>query len=180
MTLLPLSSSGAWVDYVYAFVSVEAPPAADAVKFRWRMQAENAAEDVRVEEVEELTEIAADDLETAADAIRLRSNSPTKCRKKSCRKKTGSPPKPSCQQKTIRAIDEQEPAEFAEVAVTKAGPGFAKLFDGFAGLTSFYDQGAKVEPVMPPLASELPTAEPAAIEPVAEIERADAIEPAGH
>ena len=42
-----------------------------------------------------------------------------------------------------------QPEEPVAAAVAKAAPGFSKLFDSLAGLTGFYAQGVKVEPVVP-------------------------------
>jgi hypothetical protein len=164
VTLLPLSSSGAWVDYVYAFVSVETDPSADARDVRPEdAQAEDVrAEDVRGYEDEDMTEIAADDLEAAADAVPVEEEQPDEVPEEA-----GESAEADAPVEAVQAIDDQEPEEFVEVAVTKAGPGFAKLFEGFAGLTSFYDQGAKVEPAMPPPPDEPPAIEPAAIEELA-------------
>ena len=73
VTLLPLSSSGALVDYIYAFVSVETDPAAEAGE----VPPEDAqAEDLRVDEVEDMAEVAADDLETAADTVPAEAEQP--------------------------------------------------------------------------------------------------------
>jgi hypothetical protein len=44
---------------------------------------------------------------------------------------------------------EEEPREPVAAAIAKAAPGFSKLFDSLAGLTGFYAQGVKVEPVIP-------------------------------
>ena len=147
VTLLPLSSSGAWVDYVYAFVSVETAPAADAGE----VPPEGAqAEEVRVDEtdeVEDMTKVAADEVEAAADAAPAEAEQPG-----DVSQEAGEPDEP------VQAIDEQEPAEPADVAAAR--PGFAKLIEGFAGLTGFYDQSAKVEPVMP-LLEPIPTEQPA-------------------
>ena len=167
VTLLPLSSSGAWVDYVYALVSVEAPPAADAGEVPVEEESANEVEDALVDDGradgDEDTAIAADDLETAAvpAEVELSDEVP----EEEVSEEEGEPAEPVVPAETTQVIEEEEAVEPAEVADTKIGPGFAKLFDGFTQLTSFYDQGTKIEPVMPPL--EPMTPEPAAIEPVA-------------
>ena len=83
--------------------------------------------------------------------------------------------------KVDEQVDEIEPAAADEVsaaeaeaedqepvasAIAKAAPGFSKLFDSLAGLTGFYAQGVKVEPVMPEedVAGEAPVEAPAADE----------------
>src|SRR5690348_2027725 len=67
-----------------------------------------------------------------------------------------------------------EPEEFGEpvaAAIAKAAPGFSKLFDSLAGLTGFYAQGVKVEPVP---AEQKPAKKARAEEPVAEEAPAEA------
>ncbi|HMI41277.1 MAG TPA: hypothetical protein VK485_08640 [Sphingomicrobium sp.] len=159
VTLLPLSSSGAWVDYIYAFVSVETAAAAEAGE----VPLEDDAEDLRVEEVEELTELASDDLEAAtvpAEVEQPDELSEEVVLEEVVSEEEGEPAEADAPVEMFQAEDDQQPEEFVDVAVTKAGAGFAKLFEGFAGLTSFYDQGAKVEPAMPPPATEPPAVEP--------------------
>jgi len=170
VTLLPLSSSGAWVDYVYAFVSVETAPAADAGDVPpEEAQAENEAEDV--------PEVAIDDLEAAVDPVSADAEQPDEVPEELVSEEDGEPAEADAPGEIIQAIDEQEPAEPGQGAAARVRPGFAKLFEGFegfAGLTSFYDQGAKVEPVMPPPPNEPPAIEPLAIEP--ELDEQPAIE----
>ena len=61
---------------------------------------------------------------------------------------------------------EQAEEQPVAAAVAKAAPGFSKLFDSLAGLTGFYAQGVKVEPVVP--VDEKPAKKAKAEEPVAE------------
>ena len=182
VTLLPLSSTGAWVDYVYAFVSVETVPAEAGEAPADDAPVEDVhVEDVTVAEVEEVAEVAVDELETAAEMVPVEAEQPDEMLEETT-------------EPAEAAFEEQEPPEPAESAVGKIGPGFAKLFEGFAGLTGFYDQSAKVEPVIPdppsepeaveeaiePMAVEEPAIEPEVIEPAAAEEPAmeePAIEP---
>jgi len=62
--------------------------------------------------------------------------------------------------------DGEQPAEPVAAAVAKAAPGFSKLFDSLAGLTGFYAQGVKVEPVVP--ADDKPAKRAKAEEPAVE------------
>jgi hypothetical protein len=78
-TLLPLSAGGAWVDYVYAFVSVEGAPAkaADPAKKPKKAEGpeavsdpvEEIAEVVPEPEVADVAEVVSDPVEEAADEI---------------------------------------------------------------------------------------------------------------
>ena len=177
VTLLPLSAGGAWVDYVYALVSVDGAPAkaakaTDAPKkakakepkpeeaveaseaFEEEAAAEDAGEPVAEPEepVEEIAE--ADEPETASDE----------------------PEEPV--EASAKSDEEPETEEPVASAVSKAAPGFSKLLDSIAGLTGFYgSQPVKVEPVVPApdeeeaeeaFADELQAEEPVAEEPVAE------------
>ena len=145
VTLLPLSSTGAWVDYVYAFVSVET--VSEAIE---APPEEVTAEEVA--EVEDVPEAAADELETEPEMVPVEAELPEEMPEEAS-------------EPVEAAVEEQAPAEPAESAVGKIGPGFAKLFEGFAGLTGFYDQSAKVEPLIPDPPSESEVIEPEAIEP---------------
>lgn len=72
---------------------------------------------------------------------------------------------------------EQTEEQPVAAAVAKAAPGFSKLFDSLAGLTGFYAQGVKVEPVVPAdekRAKKAKAEEPVAEEAVAEESRVEA------
>jgi len=163
ITLLPLSSCGSWVDYVYAFVSVETgggkatktpEPAEPAV--------DTPTEEVTAEEASAVADLPADEPEIAADTAPVAGEEPD-----------------SAPEEAV------EPAEAAEASgelgpeepVTKSSPGFGKLLDGFANLTGFYGQGVKADgavtvdvPAIEPPASEPEVIEPEAIEPPLELE----------
>jgi hypothetical protein len=158
VTLLPLSAGGAWVDYVYALVSLETVPVKGAKTAEKPAKADPEPEVAKepdevvaeveefdqpeeiVAEVEEFDEPAEETIEpVAAEPV---ANEP---------------------EAEILAAGPQK-------AAAKAGPGFSKLFDSLAGLTGFHAQSVKVEPVLPEVAQEEPlpeeTVEP---EPVAEV-----------
>ncbi len=144
VTLLPLSSCGSWVDYVYAFVSVETVGA-------------KAAKPVEAVEAVEATDEAV--LEGAAtdDLQETRDETPTEAE--------------AAAEPLERTEACEEPA--AEVAGAKTAPGFSKLLEGVANLTGFYGQGVKVvDPIVDTeLAAPEPAPE-AVVEPEAAIEPA--------
>ena len=142
VTLLPLSAGGAWVDYVYALVSLESdsgkatkaapkPAKSEAPAEVAEDEVEEPAAEVKeieepVDEVEE--EVVAETLEEVAEAEEV--------------------DEPQASQ------EPQESEPKSPKAATKAAPGFSKLFDSLAGLTGFHAQSVKVEPVLPPAAEE--------------------------
>jgi hypothetical protein len=147
VTLLPLSAGGAWVDYVYALVSLETVPAKGAKTAEKPVKAEPPADEAEddeqpiaeVEEVDEPAEEIVEPVEAVADE-----------------------PEES---------EAEAPASKAQKAAPKAAPGFSKLFDSLAGLTGFHAQSVKVEPVLPETAEEHPAPEDTIDpEPVAEAE----------
>ena len=171
VTLLPLSAGGAWVDYVYALVSLEGTPAkggkaaekpakAQAKKEVVEEEPEEAVAEVE-EPVEEIDEPVAEaeepveELEEEAPAAELEEEAPAAELE---------------EEAPVAEVEEPEVAE-APAKPQKAAPGFSKLFDSLAGLTGFHAQSVKVEPVI---------SEPAADEPVDEqppVEEAAAEEP---
>ena len=173
VTLLPLSSCGSWVDYVYAFVSVETtaerPPKRRKSARRRRMPVEDAPAEEVVAEADRgcagrsrcrrnrgrgRPDVAADEPETA----RMRSRVGRRAERRWRSRRAG--------RSRSRPIDEPEPEEPAEAPAAKGGPGFSKLIEGFANLTGFYGQGVKVDPCRGrPPAIEPPAIEPEAIEP---------------
>ena len=163
VTLLPLSAGGAWVDYVYALVSLETVPAKGAKTAEKPVKAEPPADEAEedeqpVAEVEELDEPA----EEIIEPVEAVADEPEEADAEA------STPKP-------------------QKAAAKAAPGFSKLFDSLAGLTGFHAQSVKVEPVLAKTTEEEPAtedtidpepvAEVAAEEPAAEESEAEA-EPA--
>ena len=171
VTLLPLSAGGAWVDYVYAMVSLETEPAKGAKSADKPAKAapepevvgepeELAAEVEETAQVDEVDEPAEAVVEDADEAYEPEAEAP-------------------------------EPQPQPQKSSGKAAPGFSKLFDSLAGLTGFHAQSVKVEPVLPeptpavdeavepePVAEqpevEEPSFEEAAVEPVVEEPEAQA------
>ena len=155
VTLLPLSAGGAWVDYVYALVSLETvpakgtKPAAKPAKAEPPIEeAEDEAPAAEVEEVEEVEELE-EPAEDIAEPIEAVADEPDE------------------------SEAEAPPAAKPEKGSAKAAPGFSKLFDSLAGLTGFHAQSVKVEPVLPETAEEAVEPEP---EPVAELEPETVVE----
>jgi hypothetical protein len=146
VTLLPLSAGGAWVDYVYALVSIETVPAkgAKAAEKPAKVEEPQAIEQT-VDEIDELEE-PAEEIEVPVEAVAEEAEEPVA-------------------EEPVEAADEEPEELVAEQAApkaAKAAPGFSKLFDSLAGLTGFHAQSVKVEPVLPePVAQEeLPETEP--------------------
>ena len=177
VTLLPLSSCGSWVDYVYAFVSVEtaASKAAEAAAPSEPVEEVVAEEaevvaDATVEEPAEVLDLApfvADEAEAAPEASAEA-------------EKTVAP---------VEAVDdsaEPEPvvAETAEGAISESGPGFSTLLQDVAKLAGFYGQGIPTDTIVPTMeltdSTPSPEAEPPTVEPVEEelpVLELDEIEP---
>ena len=146
VTLLPLSAGGAWVDYVYAFVSTDAAaPAKPAKKASKKPDPvaeeveEPVAEQVEEPVVEELEEIEEPAVEEIEEPVAEEVEEPVAELEE---------PEAEIEEQPVEEIDEEPPVA---AAVTKAAPGFSKLFDSLAGLTGFYgSQPVKVEPVVEP------------------------------
>ena len=187
-TLLPLSGGGAWVDYVYALVSFETVPAKGAKAKAVQKPAKQV--ETFADEVEETVEAVAAELEAAEmppeaaeqpveaepvepEPVEAEASEPVEPEPVEAEASEPEPIEPEpVEDELVEAVEdssEPEPAE-PEPAPAAKVPGFAKLFDGLAGLTGFYAQGVKVEPVIPaaPPVEEPLAEEPAAEEPVAE------------
>ena len=178
VTLLPLSAGGAWVDYVYALVSLEGPAAKAAAKpAKAKKAPEPEPEPEIVDEVEEAVEDVEEPVEEIAEPAEEVAEADGRVTEES--------------EELREAYDEsadEQVEEPAASAVAKAAPGFSKLLDSIAGLTGFYgSQPVKVEPVInaspeagdEPVEVEEPVAEAPAEEIVAEepAEEAPAPEP---
>ena len=157
VTLLPLSAGGAWVDYVYALVSADAPEAKAAPKKSKKApepepepEPEPVAEEIEEPVAEEVDEPVIEEAEEpVAEEIEE--------------------PAAETEQEPEAFVAEEEEAEPAKEAVAKAAPGFSKLLDSIAGLTGFYgSQPVKVEPVAEEEIEEPVAEESVAEEPVAE------------
>ena len=195
VTLLPLSAGGAWVDYVYALVSVDGTIAKAKPETGKKAKAPapkpEVAEGQPVAEVEEpvaeVEEPAAEIEEPAAkieepvaeveepqlEEPEAKSDEPvTKLEEPAA--EASEAPEPI--EEPTAEIEEPETGEPVVAAVSKAAPGFSKLLDSLAGLTGFYgSQPVKVEPVIEEepdaeeaLDQEQPIEAPGAEEPEAE------------
>src|SRR6476620_8452250 len=138
VTLLPLSAGGAWVDYVYAFVSTDAPAAKPAKKSAKKAEPapeeveEPAAEQVEEAVAEEAEEPAVEEVEEpAAEEV----EEPVAEDVEEPVAEVADEPEAVLEEEPIADEDDEEPPVAA--AVAKAAPGFSKLFDSLAGLTGF-------------------------------------------
>ena len=168
VTLLPLSSCGSWVDYVYAFVSLDSRGAKSAIAPGPMDVSEVAGETAldALEVVEDGAESAPEvaDPELVAEA------------------ELSEAPDPEAE--LLDLSDEVEeatavaaPEEVVEAPAPKSAPGFSKLLDGIANLTGFYGQGVNVDTVP---TMELTDSAPVGSDPPAEVEAqsAEALEEA--
>jgi len=145
VTLLPLSAGGAWVDYVYALVSTEAPGGKAAKEAAKRAKEsdpaakpETGSEDAEL--VEETAELVAEE-PAEAEAHDRMLEEPVEENAELAEPEPE--PEPELENETEL---ESEPIP---AAAAKAAPGFSKLLDSIAGLTGFYgSQPVKVEPVV--------------------------------
>ncbi|MFL6748982.1 MAG: hypothetical protein ACJ8E6_09900 [Sphingomicrobium sp.] len=193
VTLLPLSSCGSWVDYVYAFVSVEtgSGKAAKAPESDAEPEAA-AAEELILEEAEPDVEVPAMEQvaveQTAAEetvgfdpAEVTDEPEPVEVAHNPEAEPEPQPvgvvselepePEPICELEPDPKPEAEPAAELDEPSAAKSGPGFSKLLGGFASLTGFYGQGVQVDPVID---TNAPAGEPPVEEPP--VEEPDAIE----
>lgn len=176
VTLLPLSAGGAWVDYVYAFATIDsaevkaAKPAKSAKKVEAKEPvveevveepvAEEAAEEP-VAEIEE-PEVAADEADDVVEEVAEEAPEPEV---EEPAAELEEPAVDEVEEAPVDEYTEEEVEEPAAAAVSKAAPGFSKLLDSLAGLTGFYgSQPVKVDPVVYEPEEE-PVVEEAAEEP---------------
>ena len=142
VTLLPLSAGGAWVDYVYALVSLDRAPAKGAPKKVSEPEAsEEAAEEVADQADDGVEEPSAQAVEEPGDEVVEAKEADA----------LDEPCEPAAEATQAAEFEEEQPQEPAAEAVAKAAPGFSKLLDSLAGLTGFYgSQPVKVDPVIEP------------------------------
>ena len=174
ITLLPFSSTGVWVDYVYAFVSIEGE--AQAGDSGAPIEADAAAEEAAAEQpadvqpVEEAAEAQAEVSGEAPEPVGAELD------------EAPEPVEAELDEAPEATIEEDAPAE-------EKRPGFSKIFEALAG---FHGTNVKVEPTLSPIEFgavsepepepvEQPEAEPISIsetEPVADAEVQPEIEQA--
>ena len=155
ITLLPFSSTGKWIDYVYGFVSLkgadaaaEGPEAAEDAEVAAELAEPEVAEEEIAEPVEEAAEPAAELVEESSEL----------------------------EEPQVEAVEpeaeafESEPEPAPESEAKPRRPGFsAKIFDALAGVEGFYGNIVKMDPKLPSTEDELQP-EPEAVEQEAEPE----------
>ncbi len=142
VTLLPLSSCGSWVDYVYAFVSLDTAGSKSAAT----LEPVEVAEEVVAPQIataeSDLVSDATEEVEIAEETVAIAAEEPIETAQ--------------VEEEPLELADQIEatdvrpdslPEEVAEAPVAKSGPGFSKLLDGLANLTGFYGQGVNVDAV---------------------------------
>jgi len=154
-TLLPLSAGGAWVDYVYALVTVDGAPAKSSKPTKKPKAEEAPAAEIVEESAPEIIEepvaeehvpeqLEAPDLVEEAALADVQPEPEALVAEEPPVAGVEGPPTPADDMENV-ALELDEPG--------KAKPGFSKLFDNLVGLTGFYGHGYKVEEGS---ASELP------------------------
>ena len=141
VTLLPLSGGGAWVDYVYGLVSFEtvAAKGAKPAKAKSAEPEEADAGEIDLTAADETVEPVADKVEELTETV------PEEVAPERTEVAAEEAVEPE-QDEAEQAAAEPEAPQPAPPK--KSAPGFSKLVDSLAGLTGFYAQGVKVEPVI--------------------------------
>ena len=150
VTLLPLSAGGAWVDYVYALVSIATEAVAGAEPAKKPAKKAEAPEPpaAEIEEPQPVQEAVAEDDEVPAAAPEAEEAEPAAEFVAVEEPEGVSEEVEAPAEEIVEFSSEDEPAD----AAPKSAPGFSKLLDSLAGLTGFYgSHGVKAEPVLPPL-----------------------------
>ena len=186
-TLLPLSAGGAWVDYVYALVTVDGATAKSA-KSQKKPKADEiesvevaivkeapAAETVEKPVAEEpvAQEPVAEEVE-APEAVEEAAPVDEKPESEAPVAEVEETPVAGVEEPAAREeappVDQAEDEALEPDEPGKAKPGFSKLFDNLVGLTGFYGHGYKVDEAdVSGHIEEQASAEPAHEEPTAQI-----------
>jgi hypothetical protein len=162
VTLLPLSAGGAWVDYVYALVSVETVQAKAAKSAKTVEASPEVAESIEEApaEAEVVTEEAPVEAEVVAEEAPVEAEAvadPVEAEELESPPEDVEPPV-----EAVAEADEPESPDPIRATAAKIRPGFSKLI---AGLGGFYSQSVKFEPTASPAP---PRQEPVVDEPPAE------------
>ena len=175
ITLLPFSSTGVWVDYVYAFATVEGEFAVSEEAFASEAAAEAVAEEVV--EIEEVAVVEDSAPEEAAVDLEQIDIPPIVVEDELAEAVVEDLPEASAEETVdegrasanVEGVDhtpapepEFEPESEPEAASEKR-PGFSKIFEA---LTGFHGTNVRVEPTLPPMAEEAPAEAELAPEPV--------------
>lgn len=138
VTLLPLSSCGAWVDYVYAFVSLDS----------------SGAKSAATPEPAEVEDVAVETALEGLDPVRDEAGPVAEANEPDAVLETDPSEAAELEAEPFELSDEVEEAtvvaateEVMEAPAPKSAPGFSKLLDGIANLTGFYGQGVNVDAV---------------------------------
>ena len=184
VTLLPLSSCGSWVDYVYAFVSLEstggkansqeAPETAELAQADEPVEEQPVVADLSNDEPQEVDEEAVEQETAQAEAPAAEpepADDPVPFAAEELAASTEVEVEPLQLAETAEptASAESEVEDIEEGPAAKSGPGFSKILDGIANLTGFYGQGVNMDSAVPTL--ELTEPEPSTAEtPIAAVE----------
>lgn len=151
VTLLPFSATGTWIDYVYAFVSLD--PAPDTVE-------KEAIDEECVEDVVQVFDQAAGLAQDPAGKVSELLDVATELANAAAEHEEAPP--------VIEEVPEPEPAQDETPPARVSKPSFsAKFIESLASVGGFYGKTVEVEPELPPvLSSEEESSQPAEMEPV--------------
>jgi len=163
VTLLPLSSCGSWVDYVYAYVTVEtsggkaAKPAVEAPEVAETVEVaepeevlqEEAPVETAAAEPEPVAELPEAEAEVAPEEEAAGAEETPLAELPAVDEPEAAPEEAAAPVEAIEVGEEpeSEPAPVDEPAEPKSAPGFTKLFEGLANLTGFYGQPVKLDQI---------------------------------
>ena len=170
VTLLPFSSTGTYVDYVYGFVTLEsasaeieaapepeAEPVEEVVQSS-TLEGEEGLETVvdEAEEAPEPIDEAEEESEPVAEAVEEVTEEPVEeVAEEVVDEIVEEAPAPAEVAEEVEAVAEEpvcepEPEEAASSEITeKQRPGFSKLFDAIAGVGGFYGNVVQMDPKLP-------------------------------
>ena len=177
VTLLPFSSTGTYVDYVYGLVSLKADGAAAEVPLEAVSEVEAEPEPVAelAPEGEEALELAPEEPVVEEPVAEEAFAEPETVEEAAFE---------TAEEAVVEQYDEPYAEEVYEEAPPPKRPGFSKLFDTLAGKSGFYGNVVQMDPKLPTEpeeyeAVEEPQAfeEPAPLEEIELVEEATAEEP---
>lgn len=185
VTLLPLSAGGAWVDYVYALVSLDRTAGKTAagkarpeqplaqVEAEADEQDKTLSEEVEEPVIEEVDGPAAD-IALEDEGAEAADEYPEEAAVEEAQASAEPEEAIEVSEEPVGEAPQDGPDQPASAATSKAAPGFSKLLDSLAGLTGFYgSQPVKVDPVI----ETDSVGEPAEEEAAARVEEAVPAEP---
>ncbi len=141
VTLYPLSAAGAWVDYVYALVSLETKPAEEVAEVSEGSTDPEESELVQQEDFSVLPAVEVDEAPPVEAEVEVEVDEvpPVEAEVEvEAAEKAGSFEDSANEVESVAPANQQKNAPDAVVGTSKVGPGFTKLLESLAGLGGFY------------------------------------------